>query len=45
MDIFSTFHAQVKYISVENYAIETIGPVGAKNAKIYLYILRHEDPI
>ena len=31
----STFHARVEYISVKNYAIETIAPVMANNTKIY----------
>jgi len=29
------FHAQVKYISVTIYAIETIGPMGANDSKIH----------
>jgi len=31
----STFHAQVKYISVTKYAIETIWPMGANDPKIH----------
>jgi len=31
--ILSTFHAQVKYISVIKYAIEAIGPIGANDHK------------
>jgi len=33
MEILSTFHAQVEYISVTKYAIETIWPMGKKTPK------------
>jgi len=33
MEIVSTFHARVEYISLENQAIETIGPMGRTTPK------------
>jgi len=33
VEILSTFHAQVEYISVTKYAIETTGPMGQTTPK------------
>jgi len=35
MEILSNFHAQVEYIFVTKYVIETIGPMGANDTKIH----------
>jgi len=39
MEILSTFHARVEYISVTKYAIETIGPMGTNDPKIHPFCL------
>jgi len=45
MEILSTFHARVEYISVAKYAIEKNWANGANNPKIHPFPLRHMDPM